>query len=249
MLYSDYITAITDLLDETATVTDATAAPNANVAPTSTQAFNDLVPRSIEYIENRLQKDLDLINTYVIDETAQLAANSGLFTLPTASGTFVVVTQVYPIIGGVKQPPLLPTSLEYLNWVYPDGVALSGGSIPQYFAPFNGTTIKVGPGSTSSIYLGVVGTQRFVPLSAAAPSNFLTVSMPELYIALGAKWWFENYQRDGGQGADDPSIPKAWEQQYLKLMTATAVEEFRKKFQSQGWSARLPSPVAAPAQI
>lgn len=243
MNYENYITAVTDELDIEATVVDSAAAE-----PTSVTAFNALIPRSIEYVENRMQRDLDLINTYVTDETGLMTPNSRNLVLPSATGTFIVVTQVYPIIAGVRQVPLLETSLEYLNWAYPSDVALSPApSIPAYWAPFNGTQIKYGPAPSSAFGVGIVGTQRFDQLSSTNISNFLTTQLPDAYLAAAMVFWF-GWQRDYGAQSDDPKAAMSWEQQYRTLMAPAMVEECRKKFQSSGWSARLPSPVATPAQ-
>ncbi len=242
MLYSDYIVAVTNALDLSAIVVNPALA-----APTSNSDFNNWIPRSIEYVENRMQRDLDLINTYVTDETGAFTANSRTLTLSTNKGTFVVVEQVYPVISGVRQAPLLPVDLDFLNWTYPADAAPTTPSVPVYWAPFNGTTVIVGPSPDSAYGVGILGTQRFVQLSATNTSNFLTTSLPEAYLAAALVDWY-GYQRDYGSQSDDPKAAMSWETQYQHLMTPALIEESRKKFASQGWGARLPSPVASPAQ-
>lgn len=243
MLYSDYITAITALLDISATVTNA-----ASASPTTNADFNGAIPRAIEYTENRIQRDLDLINTYVTDESKALTASTRRFLLPTGTGTFVVVTQAYLIVAGQRQAPLLPVALEGLNSFYPSDTPLSPTpSYPVFWAPNDGVSIVVGPAPDSTYTLGIVGTQRFVPLSSINTSNFLTLQLPDPYIAASMVWW-AGWMRDYGLQADDPKMAMSWEGQYQNLMKPTLVEEKRKFFQSMGWTGRLPSPIASPPQ-
>jgi hypothetical protein len=242
MLYSDYIVAVTNALDLSAIVVNPALA-----APTSNSDFNNWIPRSIEHVENRMQRDLDLINTYVTDETGAFTANSRTLTLSTNKGTFVVVEQVYPVISGVRQAPLLPVDLDFLNWTYPADAAPSTPSVPVYWAPFNGTTVIVGPSPDSAYGVGILGTQRFVQLSATNTSNFLTMSFPEMYIAAAMVSW-SSYQRDFGQQADDPKLAMSWEATYKELLTPALTEEARKRYASAGWGSRLPNPIATPPQ-
>lgn len=244
MLWSDYVTTIADLLHESAIITDA-----ASAAPSSVPDFNNALPRSIEYVENRMQRELDLLATYVTDESGAFTANSRKFTFPTDKGIYRVVTQIYPFLNGVRQPPLMPVSLEFLNAAYPSDTPLTPGpSVPLYFAPNDDQTVIVGPAPDSAYTAGVVGTQRLVPLSSTATSNFLTTSLPDAYIAAAMVWWAGQYERDYGTQANDPQLPATWETAYKTLMGPALVEEARKKFQAQGWSPRLPSPVATPPQ-
>jgi hypothetical protein len=44
---------------------------------------------------------------------------------------------------------------------------------------------------------------------------------------------------------NDPSMPGTYETQYQNLLKGALIEEARKKFNSAGWSALSPAPVAA----
>lgn len=237
MNYSQYITSITTLLDMEATLVDASSA-----TPTSVTGFNNMITPSIAYIENRIQRDLDLLNTYVTDLTGAFVSGTRNVTLPTSTGIFVVATQIFPIISGVKQLPLLPMSLEGLNMMYPSDTPLSSNSVPVYWAPYNQTSILVGPSPDLNYGLGVVGTQRMTPMSSTNVSNFLTLYLPDVYLAAGMSWW-AGYQRDYGSQSDDPKLAMSWEAQYKSLITPSMIEENRKRFSSTGWSSRLPSPL------
>ena len=56
------------------------------------------------------------------------------------------------------------------------------------------------------------------------------------------------YQRDFGRQSDDPQMAMSYEAQYNALLKGATVEEFRKKFESVGWTSMSPSPVAAPTR-
>ncbi len=221
--------------------------PVAGAGPTSDVNFNLVYPQAITYAENRLQRDLDLIGATVTDESGTLSANARKFTLPTSTGNFIVTTQVAPIVGGVRQSPLLPVSRSFLEMVWPSDVAPNASSVPQYFCPVDQVSILVAPPSGVNINMSVVGNQRFTPLSPTNTSNFLTLYVPDLYIPLSLVW-LAGWQRDYGLQSEDPQKAMSWEAVYMKLLASASVEEVRKKFESVGWSPRLPSPIASPAK-
>lgn len=249
MLYSDWVTATADLLDIAATITNPAAA-----APSSDPNFNNIIPRAIEYTENRIQRDMDLINTYVIDSTGTLTANSRNFTYSVHSGTFIVVTQVSLLLENsnstqiYRQPPLLMVSWETLNSFYPQDIPLTPSpSYPQYWAPTNGLGGIVGPAPDAAYGIELVGTQRFTPLSSANISNFLTIFMPDVYLAASMVFLYQ-YQRDLGAGSDDPQAGVTWNTTYETLMKPAYIENMRATFRSTGWNGRLPSQIATPSQ-
>lgn len=246
MNYSDWITQVTSLLDISFTVVPA----NLNsLTPTSEPNFNVLIPAAISFTELAMQRSLDLISTTVTNETGTLASGNRNMIYPTNSGIFVVVEQFWIIVNGVRQRALTPVAVEFLDECYPSDLPLTPGpSIPQYIAPINDTGGLVGPAPDSNYGFGIRGTQRFVPLSPSAPTNFLTLNLPDLYLAKSMQWWAGNYQRDYGTQGDDKSLPTTWESLYDKLLKDANIEEWRKEFRSAGWSPRSPSPLAMPPQ-
>lgn len=74
MDWAGWINAVTALLEYQ--VVDATSA-----TPTDVDAFNNILPAAVDYTENRIQRDLDLVAT-TITTTGAMAANSRLVTLP-----------------------------------------------------------------------------------------------------------------------------------------------------------------------
>jgi hypothetical protein len=243
MLYSDYITRVADLLDIAVTITDATKA-----APSSDPNFNNMIAASIDYTENRLQRDFDFLGTRITDQSATLTANSRFFTLPTSVGVFVVVEQLSPVVAGSRRQSLIPVSRAYLDTTYPSDAPPFIPSIPIYYAMYDQANILVGPAPDQPYPIEVVGTRR-VPQLAATPvastSNFLTIFMPDLYIACSMVFW-SGYQRDFGSQADDPKMAMSWETTYQNLAKSAMVEELRKKWEGPAWTSKQPSPMASP---
>lgn len=237
MVFNDWVTWVCTALEIPLT-------PAVGMGPSGDANFNAIYPRAIEYIELRLQKELDLIGATVTDETGTLAANSRIFTLPTSKGNFIVTTQISPGAGGTRQAPLLPTSRSFIEMVWPSDTAV-GTTVPTYWAPIDQVSVMVGPPVSTQLAMSTVGEQRFTPLSPGNPSNFLSVYFPDLYN-VGSLVFLAGYQRDFGAMSDDPAKAQSWEAQYQTLQKSAAVEEARKKFESVGWSPRLPSPIATP---
>lgn len=75
MNYSDWINAVCTLLEYQ--VNDATSA-----TPTNEDSFNTIYPRAIDYTENRLQRDLDFIQTSITTSTGVMTPNSRTITYP-----------------------------------------------------------------------------------------------------------------------------------------------------------------------
>lgn len=231
--YTTYVAQITDLL----------------VTSTADTNFITILPGMIDYAEQRMYRELDLLATRVTDSSGSLTAQSNTFTLPTSIGTFLVVEDV-----GVITPSgatyatgsyiqLTPTSKQFINNAYPS--PLQYNAVPEYFAMLNNTQIIIGPAPDQNYPIVVIGTQRPTPLSSGNPTTILTTMLPDVFIAAsmvyGAGW-----QRDFGAQTDDPAKSASWENQYEKLMQSALVEEFRKKYQSEAWQSELPSPTATP---
>lgn len=236
--YSDWITAVCDLLDLTAVITDPTKA-----APTSEPGFNAIWPRAVEYAELRLYRDLDFLAARVSDTSGRLASNQRTFSLPSY---FIVLEQVQVTDGnGNRQPPLLPVSKDYLEAMWPSDTPATTPSLPTMFAMLDDQTIFVGPPPDSGYKVSVYGVQRATPLSPSNRTTFLTTYLPDLFLAASMVF-FTGHQRDWGQQSDDPKMALSWEQTYAALLKGAGVEEARKKFQSVGWSSRFPPSIATP---
>lgn len=219
--------------------------PVVGAGPSGDANFNLVYPQAITYTELRLQRDLDLIGAQVTDTTGTLSANTRILTLPMAKGNFIVTTQIKPIVGGQQQAPLLPVSRPFLEMVWPSNAG--SAVVPQFWCPVDQVSVLVAPAVTATLNMAVTGNQRFTELSPSNMTNFLTLYVPDLYIALSLVW-LAGWQRDYGMSSEDPQKAISWEGVYMKLLASASVEEVRKKFESVGWSPRLPSPIATPAK-
>ncbi len=239
--YSAWVTAIAVMLQYDTTITDPTSAN-----PSTYQPFNDILPRCIDYAEQRIYRELDLIHTRISDSGAS-TANSRSFTLPTTGGIYVVLEQVAPVVGGVQQAPMLPISKEGLEQLYPSETAPTTPSIPEFWCPVDQTSILIAPPPDTGYTLKTFGTKRPAALSSTNTVTFLTANLPDLFL-VASLVFMTGFQRDFGAQADDPRMAQSWETQYQTLNKSAQAEEARKKFYGPGWSARNPSPIATPPQ-
>lgn len=221
------------------------------VIPITQPEFISAVSNIIDDAEQRIYRELDLLNTVYRDSSGVLTAGNRNFTEPTSgtNGPFVV-TDNFNVISpaGTTNPdlgtrnPLLPSTKEMLDFLYPNA---TGSGIPQYFAPINQNMFVVGPWPDANYTVEVVGTQRPAPLSASNTTTLLSTYFPDLFLnaalAMGC-----GYLKDFGAATDDPQSGMSWEKKYKTQMTSAVVEEMRKRFGSEGWSSKQPDPIATP---
>lgn len=217
------------------------------VDPTTPQ-FQTMLPGMIDYAEQRIYRELDLLNTVARSSTTSLTASNRNFTLPTtANGNFITVQGINLITpagaaadSGTRNP-LQPTTRDFLDSVWNSS---SGATLPKLFAMIDQFTIIVGPWPDLGYRVEVIGTIRPNPLSSSNTSTFLTQYLPDLFLA-GSMIFATGYQRDFGSQADNPAQAVSWESQYEKLFASANAEELRKKWAGPGWqslSAVAPSP-------
>lgn len=231
--YSSYVTDLANMLP----------------VPASDPGFVTVLPNIIDDAEQRLYRELDLLNTIVRDSSAALVAGNRNFTLPSVQGTFLVVEDMNVITpAGQANPdqgtrhPLLPTSKEALDFLYPSN---SGAGVPVYFAPITQGQYIVAPWPDAAYQVEVVGTQRPAPLSASNTHTLLTDYFPDLFMAASLIF-AAGYQQNFSAMGDNPQSALAWEAHYQALIKSAAVEEMRKKHGSEGWSSKQPDPLATP---
>ncbi len=212
--------------------------------------FMAILPSAIMAAENRILRDLDLLSTRVTDDTGQLTANRRRFILPVSVGTFIILENLRPIsLDGVYGQPLLPTSRETIDMLYPSEVAPSQPSVPQFWAPIDQATVLVGPPPDANYYMSCFGTQRPATLD---PKNdlgtFISTQLPDLFLAAQMAWLVGGVQKNWAPQADDQATAAGWEAEYKRLVSPSFTEEARKRVAAQGWSSRLPNPISTPAQ-
>ena len=229
----------------------------ANLFPTQVAdpGFQLVLPNIIDDAEQRIYRELDLLNTVVTDFSSAFTTGRRSFPLPTSIGTYVVVNQVYAITpAGTTVPnngtrnPLTPCSREYLDFTWPSSV---GSTVPQYFAMTTQSTIIVGPWPDQAYQVEVSGTQRPAPLSTTNITTLLSWYLPDLFMAASLVFGY-GYMKDfggmggPGSGPDQANASQSWEAHYQLLKASAATEESRKKFTQAGWSSKQPSPDVTP---
>lgn len=214
--------------------------------------FQNILPTCINYAEQRIYRDADFLATYITDTSTNVVANQRSFPYPTSVGTFLVIDQINILTpfgagssNGVRVP-LQVASKQFISMVYPSDATSIG--VPSYFAPLNDTSCILGPVPDQAYGAEVIGTQRPPALSASNSSTFLTQTLPDLFISASMVF-MSGYMRNFGAQADDARMAVSWEDQYTKEFNSAITEEFRKKYQSQGWQAQIPNQVATPPRV
>ncbi len=220
------------------------------VVPETDTAFIAALPNIIADAENRLYRELDLLNARVTATTPFVANNRNL-TLPTpANGQpFVVVEQMNVITAaGVTDPdqgtrnPMTPCSKEVLDVLWPSS---TGSGLPTLFAPVTQTSWIVGPWPDAAYTVEVVGTFQPEALSATNPTTLLSTYLEDVFFAA-ALVMSAGYQLNFSAGGDNPASGVTWESHVQTLLSSAKKVEFRKKFGSEGWTSKEPDPMATP---
>lgn len=206
--------------------------------------FVALLPGMIDYAEQRIYRELDLIST-----TTRLASTTGgsgvnacvanSRTISFTQGTFVVAEQINIITPASSASPdvgtrntLVPVSKEFMDAVW---TSSTGASVPLYFAPQDDHTFVVGPWPDQAYPVEVVGKIRPAPLSSGNTETFLTTYLPDLFVAASMVF-ASGYMRNFSAQADDPRMSQSWENQYQLLRSSADAENMRKKFSGSAWS-------------
>lgn len=225
---------------------------NLMVVGSTDAGFQTMVPGMIDYADQRLYRELDLLVTQVTDATTQVSSGNRNFTLPTGSGTYITVDSlniITPANTGSSvgtRVPLTPVAPEFIDMTYPSGQTATG--TPLFFARRSDTEVIFGPSPDAAYYAEVIGVQRPASLSSANSSTPLTKYVPDLYIAASMVY-ASAYMRDFGREADNPGQSVSWEGQYQTLLKSAATEQARAKFEAEGWTSQSPSPLATPPRV
>ena len=234
LTYSQYVTEIATLA----------------VVPETDPNFVEILPQMITYAENRIYRDLDLLETVTAISSYITSSNARTLTFPIAD--FITLQEANVISpAGTTVPnngtrnPLLPVTKEWINYTYPSSAS---AGLPGYFAMFNQNTIILGPWPDDDYTVELVGTFRPDSLSVSNPSTFVSTYLPDLMI-MASMIYISAFQRNFvSAAANDPQMPVNYETQYQTLLKGAMVEEARKKFQSSGWTSMSPAPVATPTR-
>lgn len=232
LTYATYVSSLANLL----------------VVPSSDAGFQAVLPNIIDDAEQRLYRELDLLNTSV-RATGTLTAGARTFNLPSTQGTFIITDEINVITpAGTTNPesgtrnPLVPASNEMLNVLWP---SVTGSTVPQYFAMFDQGSIIVGPWPAAAYTVEVTGTIRPNALSTSNVTTLLSVYFPDLMVAASMVF-AAAYQKNFGAAVDDPKMAVTWESHLNALLGSAKTEEARKSFTGPAWSSKDPAPLVTP---
>lgn len=234
----DYATYVSTMANEMVT------------SPTNAE-FVQILPTLIAYAENRLYRELDLINTVTRDTSGFFTANSRNFNLPNSIGRFVDVNQINVLtptgttVDTGTRNPLLPISLQVLDMTWPSNTAAATTTVPTQFAMVTDQSIVVGPPPGSNFNVEVVGTIQPTPLSASNTTTYLSLYLWDLLIAA-SMINASGYMRNFGAQSDDPRMAVSWSTEYDKLFASANVVYQRQRFAAPGWNSLSPNPIATP---
>ena len=232
--------------------TATTLSPGGGISSYTDPNWVTELPNVIDYAEQRIYRELDLLNERVIDQSGVLIAGNRSFILPNVSGNWVVVEYINVSTAAglsvtVSRSPLVPVSRAYMDFAWPSAGNAQG--IPNNWTPITQTptafTINLGPTPDQAYTVEVIGTQRPSPLSSGNPTTFLTTVLPDLFFTA-TMVAAAGYMRDYGQQSDNPAQSVSWEQQYNLLMKSALSEETRKTYRSGGWTAQQTRPESTP---
>lgn len=218
---------------------------NMLVIPVTDTNYLTMLPNCIDDAEQRIYRELDLLATIVRDSSSALTANSRNFTFPQHFVVSESINLYTPVGSTTNKYALTATTREFLDAMWPNETAAASPSLPQYYAMITDQQIIVGPPPDQNYTLEVVGTVRPEPLSASNPTTYLTLYLPDLFMAEALVFGY-GYMKDYGAQADDPRSAMSWNQHYQDLWQSANTEENRKKYASQAWTAKQPAPLATP---
>lgn len=215
---------------------------NIMAADSTTPEFVQILPQAIAYAENRIYRELDIIDAVYINDTTALTPLNRNFTLPSAPyGNFLTVQGINVLYGnGPQRRQLQPVAISYLNAVWGSP---TGANLPEYFAMVKQDTMLVGPWPDQGYLVEVIGTYQPQPLSASNTTTFLTTYLADLFVA-GAMVFLSGYMRDFGSQSDNPAQAQSWEGQYKQLFNSANMLELRKKFCGPGWTSLSSMPIS-----
>lgn len=220
---------------------------NMLVIPATDENYLQVLPNIIDDAEQRIYRELDLLATIVRDTSSTFTAGTRNFTFPQHIVVSESINYFTPAGSTTYRQQLIPVSREFMDAVYPDD-AVSGCSCdlpPKYYAMITDQQIIVGPTPAEAYTVEVIGTIRPTPLSASNTTTYLTLYLPDLFLAESLIFGY-GYMKDYGAQTDDPRSSTSWSAHYDQLLQSAIVEENRKKYAGPAWTPKQPSPIATP---
>lgn len=220
--------------------------------PTTNPDFVAILPSVIDYAEQRIYRELDMLTENMRDSTGSTSVSDRNFTLPTTLGTFQVVSGVNIITPASTAPDsgtrnvCTPVSLDILDWTYPSTTGAGVPTMFNYFSQASGQTgIVFGPWPDAAYRVEVIGKIIPAALSSTNPTTFLSLYLPDLLLAASMVF-MSGYLKNFGAQADDPKQAQSWETQYQALKSSAESWEARKRFGGASWTSKQVEPTAVP---
>lgn len=203
--------------------------------------FVQIMPQVIAYAEDRIYRELDILNGVSVNTSRTLVPQDRSFTLPPAPyGNYLTVQGINLLYGtDLQRRQLQPVSMSFLNAVWG---SVTNSSIPEYFSMVTQNTMIVGPWPDAAYIVEVIGTYQPAPMSDTNKETFLTQYLPDLLLAAGMVF-FSGYMRDFGAQTDNPQQAQSWESQYQTLFKSANMLELRKKWAGPGWTSLSSIPI------
>ncbi len=187
------------------------------------------LPAAIDYAEQEMYRELDLISTVVWDLSQTCVPSNRNISIPPA---FVVVKDVNIITPAGTTPdngrrtPLTKKSEAVLDFIWPD-VSVVG--VPEMYALRNQATMILGRWPDQGYIVEIGGIQRPAPLSASNTTTFLTLNLPDVFLA-GTMVHIAGYQKNFGAQGDDPKSAMSWMGIFQEGLKSANREELRKRY-------------------
>jgi len=227
------------------------------VLPLNQPEFTALIPQMLNYAEQRIQRDLELLNVQVSRGPYTLTVGSNQLAIPPSD--LLVIQDVLVNIGGVPTP-MLPVSKPYMLTVWPSSsppgpprvMAMQGGDTATEGA--TSTIVLLGPPPDQAYQVTAIGETRAPtmavfanPTDAGTRTTFISAWLPDLMV-MACMIFVSAYQRDFGRQSDDPQMAQSYENQYQTLLKGADQQEFQRRWEADAWSAAAKSTVATPVR-
>ncbi len=233
--------------------------------PGGVALVDSFLPRIIEYASLRILREFDFLATRTTDATALSTNGVRSVAIPpqfivVEAASIIFPANTKPADAGANRIPMIHTSLEFINMTWPNESQVKTPSQLSdiYFSLFNEevaadsdtsepmslpSSIQIAPTPDDAYHVEFNGTQRPAMLSADNPTTFLSVYVPDLFLAAAMIAGHGYLLRNWSGMADDPQAPMTFEKQYRILAEGVDIEELRKKSMSVGTTPFIPTPL------
>lgn len=206
-------------------------------------------PNCIDYAENRMYRDLDLLN-WRVTLSGNTTPLNRVFSLPSAPYGSFRKLELMNIIGASSDPipvdvrtPLVAFSRAYLDMAWPANSTWNG--MPEVYAMKDDQTVILGPAPDQSYLAECIGPISPLPLSIVNQTTFLATKLPDVFFAA-AMVKASAYMRDLGSMSENPQMSVNWEAQYQTLLKTADIEEAGRWYRSAGWTSQSPRMASTP---